>query len=85
MKKLLVYTVLILASLGQGSSAEDGNGGQPGAFMDLTLGGRPAAMGGAYAAIADGGIGHLYNPAGPAQSNKSTFSFSRGSHQYPRL
>ena len=84
MKKLLVYTVLILASLGQGSSAEDGNGGQPGAFMDLTLGGRPAAMGGAYAAIADGGIGHLYNPAGPAQSSKSTFSFSYRSMKLDR-
>lgn len=56
--------------------AEEGKGGQPAAFLDFSLGGRPAAMGGAFTAIADGSIGHLFNPAGVAHIRKYTTGFS---------
>lgn len=77
MKKLqiAVFAILVLCSL-PAWAASDGRGGQPGAFRDLALSGRAAAMGGAFVAIAEGATGHLYNPAGPSQSRKYDFAFS---------
>lgn len=85
-KSVLLITVVFLLALAQMSAAEDGNGGQPGAFMDLTLGARPAALGGAFTALAEDGIGHFYNPAGSAQSRKNDVTFSyRAMHLGRRL
>jgi hypothetical protein len=64
----------------------DGKGGQPGAFRDLNIGGRPSAMGGAFTAVAEGGAGHLYNPAGQAQMHKFGAAFAyRAMHLDRRL
>lgn len=77
MRGLFIHIGLILL-MGFCSIAMAGgnSGGQPGNFRDLALGGRPSAMGGAYCAVATGGIGHLYNPAGAAQSRRRDVSFS---------
>ena len=78
---ILILAVLLPLSLQAGS---DGKGGQPGTFRDMNIGGRPSAMGGAYTAIAEGGMGFLYNSAGPAQSRKNFFSFSYRAMQLDR-
>ena len=72
----ITYVALAMTLLSCAAAAADGKGGQPGVFRELTLGGRPAAMGWAYVAVAEGGIGHLYNPAGPAQSRQYMAAFS---------
>jgi len=75
----IITIALIVAALSISSAAlaaSDGNGGQPGAFREVKLGGRPAAMGGAFTAVAYGGIGWLYNPAGISQMRKSDVAFS---------
>ncbi|RME29557.1 MAG: hypothetical protein D6800_02510, partial [Candidatus Zixiibacteriota bacterium] len=43
-----------------------GDGGYPGAFLQLATGARPAGMGGAYLGISDDGAASLYNPSGVA-------------------
>jgi hypothetical protein len=72
-----IYVALVGVLLCFGSvAAETGRGGQPAAFRDLNLGGRPSAMGGAFTALAEGGSGFLYNPAGTAQATETGVSFS---------
>lgn len=83
-------TALLIAFLAvitpAAASAASENGGQPAAFRDLKIGGRASAMGGAFTAIADGGMGHMYNPAGLAQSRMHEFAFSyRAMHIDRRL
>ena len=87
MKTNVAYMALALTLLSCAAApAADGKGGQPGVFRELKLGGRPAAMGGAYVAVAEGGIGHLYNPAGPALSRQYIAAFSyRAMHLDRRL
>ena len=63
---IFVSTVLALFAASLCAGAE-GRGGQPAAFRDLEIGGRPSAMGGAFTALAEGSAGQLYNPAGLAQ------------------
>jgi hypothetical protein len=75
MKKFLILLILVLLPQ-PAFCGTDGKGGQPGAFRDLILGGRPAAMGGAFTAIAEGGAGYFYNPAGAAQSRMYHVSFA---------
>jgi len=77
---------LLLAASVPASAGSDEDGGQPGAFRDLKLGGRPSALGGAFTAVAEGGAGHLYNPAGLAHTRMYEFSFSyRAMHLDRRL
>lgn len=71
---ILVLAAVIFAPYAQAGSNE--NGGQPAAFRDMNVGGRASAMGGAFTAIADGGAGYLYNPAGWAQSRHYGVSFA---------
>lgn len=87
MKIFVIYCLVFVLALPLSALAgSDGKGGQPAAFLDLNIGGRPAAMGGAYSAVAEGGIGMLYNPAGIAQSSKHSFAFSyRAMHLDRRL
>ncbi len=86
MKKSLLILIALLTGLSVVVAADDGDGGQPGAFRSLALGGRPSALGGAFTAIADGGYGYLYNPAGIAQVRKYAVSFSyRAMHLDRRL
>ncbi len=84
MLKITIFSFIALLLFPLMAAAEDGSGGQPGDFRQLKLGGRAAAMGGAYTAIAEGGMGFLYNSAGPAQSRKNTFSFSYRAMQLDR-
>ncbi len=84
MKATAILIALFLTVSPAVISAADGNGGQPAAFRDLKLGGRASALGGAYTAIADGGVGHLYNPAGLAQTRMYEFSFSYRAMQLDR-
>jgi hypothetical protein len=57
-------------------SAEDGDGGYAGSFLQMSIGARPAAMGGAYLAVSDDGSASLFNPAGPANIKKRLFTSS---------
>lgn len=68
MRKLIVCLIAITL-IPAFCLGETGSGGRAGAFRDLSLGGRPSALGGAYTALASGGIGHLFNPAGPAMEH----------------
>jgi hypothetical protein len=80
---LIAFLTVMIPAVANGASE---NGGQPAAIRDLKIGGRASAMGGAYTAIADGGMGHMYNPAGLAQSHMYEFAFSyRAMHVDRRL
>jgi len=86
MKATALWIALLLVIAPAVLSAADGNGGQPAAFRDLKIGGRASALGGAYTAIAEGGVGHMYNPAGIAQTRMYEFSFAyRAMHLDRRL
>ncbi len=76
MRKRILITIILLLALPAGAMAGDGKGGQPANFRNLALGGRPAAMGGAFTAVAEGGIGFLYNAAGAAQTDQHMVGFS---------
>jgi len=77
MKKIIINILVIMAALSVAALAGDeGKGGQPGAFRDMDIGGRPSAMGGAFVAIAEGGVGYLYNPAGLALNRRYSASFA---------
>jgi hypothetical protein len=76
----LFFALVLLVSTALG----EGEGGQPGAFKTMALGGRASAMGGAFTAIAEGGVAPLYNPAGITQTRKHIVSFSYRSMQLDR-
>jgi len=69
---LIALLLLISSSVG----AVEADGGYAGAFMQVPIGARPTAMGGAYLAIADDGAGPLYNPAGVAGLQSTLFASS---------
>ncbi|MCK5127082.1 MAG: hypothetical protein KAR42_12585 [candidate division Zixibacteria bacterium] len=77
MKKafVIILTIGLLLPLSV-QAGTDGSGGQAGNFRELKLGGRASALGGAFTAMAEGGMGFLYNSAGSAQSRKHYASFS---------
>lgn len=87
MKKNTTIILAFLLLLPLWAMAEsDGKGGYAGTFRYLTLGGRASALGGAFVAIAEGGVGHLYNPAGACQSRKYDVALSyRVMHLQRRL
>ena len=58
------------------SAGDDGDGGYAGAFLQVPIGARPTAMGGAYIAVANDGAGALYNPAGLVSLRRMTFATS---------
>jgi len=57
-------------------TAEDGDGGYAGAFLQVPIGARPTAMGGAYRAVSNDGAGALFNPAGLADLERRLFATS---------
>lgn len=73
-----IYVVILILVLGgvATATAEDGNGGYAGAFLQVPIGARPAAMGGAYISLSTDGVGALYNPAGTAGIRQILFSSS---------
>jgi opacity protein-like surface antigen len=62
--KKAIYLTLFLASLAVTTFAGEGDGGYAGAFLQMPLGARPTAMGGAYVGVSDDAAGALYNPGG---------------------
>lgn len=60
----------LVCGLGVVSASAADDGGYAGAFLRLDIDPRAAALGGAYAALAEGPAGFHYNPAGPAWARK---------------
>lgn len=75
MRKFAVVTILVLVSAMTAWSA-DGDGGYVGSYLQVPIGARPTAMGGAYIAVANDGAGALYNPAGLSTIEKKMFASS---------
>jgi len=73
-----IFTILSIVVLCGfvAAAAEDGDGGLGGAYLQVPIGARPTALGGAYVAISDDGAGPLYNPAGIANLRKALFTSS---------
>lgn len=78
MKKALLGVVFGLFFLGATVADEEH-------YINLFIGERAAALGGAYTAIADGPEGAYYNPAGLAFAPVSSFSLSTNSFQYKNI
>ncbi len=72
-----LLSISILIPLLAGSAAA-GLSGIPGVFADIGYGARPAAMGGAYVALADDANSIAWNPAGliNLQSKQATFMYA---------
>lgn len=68
---VLIQTAVVVAEIEEGA-----DGGYAGAFLKLAIEARPAAMGGAYVAVADDAAGQLYNPGGLAAITDEAFSSS---------
>jgi hypothetical protein len=75
MKITILVTLLTVLAVGP-IHAADGDGGYAGAFYQVPIGARPAAMGGAYRALSNDGAAPLYNPAGLADLQTKLFSTS---------
>ncbi|MBI5266755.1 MAG: PorV/PorQ family protein [candidate division Zixibacteria bacterium] len=75
MKKTVVLT-LMLASLAASTLAVEGDGGYAGAFLQMPLGARPTAMGGAYVGVSDDAAGAIFNPGGLAGMTHREFGSS---------
>lgn len=73
MKKLAWAATVLCVLSGTGRAA---GGGSPLEFLSLDTGARPAALGGAYAAIADDAEALAYNPAGLAAVKRHESSFT---------
>ena len=56
--------------------AKDGDGGYAAPWLQVPIGARPTAMGGAYLGISDDGAAPLFNPAGLAKLKRPMFSSS---------
>lgn len=77
MKSRNLLFILLAAALVTGmAGAEDGDGGYAGAFFQIPIGARPAALGGSYLAISNDGAATLYNPAGLASIKSKIFATS---------
>ena len=62
-RSLIIAVVIPLIVLGS-ALAGDGDGGYSGAFLQVPIGARPTAMGGAYTAVSNDGAGVRFNPSG---------------------
>ena len=70
---LLLATSLVLTA---NVHAQDKVGTTAAAFLSITSGAKATAMGGAYVAVADDGSAMFWNPAGMAQLESNTVTFS---------
>ncbi len=71
--QVLIGMVLCLAG---SVLAVEADGGYAGAFLQVPIGARPTAMGGAYLAISNDAAGALFNPAGLNTLEKPLFGTS---------
>ena len=76
MKRFLIFLLAGLLGLAGLLSAEEADGGYAGAFMQVPIGARPAAMGGAYLSLSDDPAGVMYNPAGLNMIQNTVFGTS---------
>ncbi len=76
MKKILLLIALTSFCLSTSLFAADGNAGYSGSFLQVPIGARPTAMGGAYISISNDASGGFYNPAGMSMLKKSIFGTS---------
>ncbi len=74
-KRCLATAALLAVGFG-GSYAQDGDAGYAGSWLQVDIGARPTALGGAYRAVSDDGIGGLFNPAGLTTIPQVTFASS---------
>ncbi len=72
-KKCVLRIFLILMIFCSTTSAETGDGGYAGPFLQPGFGARALGMGGAFVAVADDATGGFFNPAGLVQITKRTF------------
>ncbi|HDL01005.1 MAG TPA: PorV/PorQ family protein [candidate division Zixibacteria bacterium] len=84
MKKILLFAVLTLFCLSTSLLAEDGDAGYAGSFLQVPIGARPTAMGGAFISISNDASGSFYNPAGMSIIKKSIFATSYRAMQLDR-
>jgi hypothetical protein len=68
-----IVSMVLMVSI---ASAADGSGGYAASFLQVPIGARPTAMGGAYLAVSNDGAGALYNPAGLAGLQRPLFGTS---------
>lgn len=80
-KNILILALLMLAGTG---IAAEGDGGYAGAFLQVPIGARPTAMGGAYLALSNDAAGALFNPAGLANISTKVVGFSYRAMQLDR-
>jgi len=64
-KKVIIVTFVMICLIGQGPA--NGYGTTSGNFLKIGVGARPAAMGEAYTALAEGASAAYWNPAGLAR------------------
>ncbi|MFZ5979462.1 MAG: PorV/PorQ family protein [Candidatus Zixiibacteriota bacterium] len=77
---IVILMLLLMATM----VAAEGDGGYAGSFLQVPIGARPTAMGGAYRAVSDDGAGVLFNPAGLANLPKKLFGTSYRAMQLDR-
>ncbi len=73
MARLAAILILTLAATALGGA---GDGGYAAPWLQVPVGARPTAMGGAYLAISDDGAAPLFNPAGLARLKRPMLSSS---------
>lgn len=79
MRRLTYLALLLTISLVMLSTpltAEEGDGGYAGSFLQVPIGARPTALGGAYRAVSDDGAGPLFNPAGLSTIKRPLLAFA---------
>lgn len=75
-RKTIILSGLIFLLTISSAYSGDENAGNASSFLEIPIGARAAAMGGAYMGISDDGAGLLYNPAGLANMKKKLFTTS---------
>lgn len=75
-RKTIILSGLIFSLAICSAYAGDESAGYTSSFLEIPIGARAAAMGGAYMGISDDGAGLLYNPAGLANMKKKLFTTS---------
>ncbi len=82
--KIFVGIISLFLVTASSLYSQDGNGGYAGSFLQIPIGARPTALGGAYTAISNDGSGPLFNPAGIATIQNKLFSSSYRTMQLDR-